>query len=289
MSYLIGLIPALAWGIMPLLATKAGGTEKHQIFGIGSGALLVAIVTQLVMRPHVSVEIFIFALICGMLWSTAQVGQFIAMKKMGVSKAIPLSTVFQLVGNSIIGTLVFKEWDTVRSITVGFIALAVVVIGALCTSVVDKDAADKVGAVTVSNVLFLLVSTIGYWIYSAFPKIPFLLNAKPEGLFFPQALGIFIGAVLYQLFTGQIKSFKDREQYTNIIAGVAWGCAAIAYIFAGRDLGVNVAFVLTQLNVIIATLGGIIILHEHHSKREMKYTVLGIALIVIGSIMTIAA
>lgn len=52
---------------------------------------------------------------------------------------------------------------------------------------------------------------------------------------------------------------------------------------------VNVAFIFTQLNVVIATFGGILVLHEHKSSHEMKFTLLGILLIVIGSVATIFA
>lgn len=38
--------------------------------------------------------------------------------------------------------------------------------------------------------------------------------------------------------------------------------------------------------MVIATFGGIIVLHEHKSPRELRYTILGIMLIVVGSIAT---
>ncbi|MCT3442215.1 sugar transporter, partial [Limosilactobacillus fermentum] len=34
MEYLIALIPALGWGLMPLITGKMGGSEANQIFGI---------------------------------------------------------------------------------------------------------------------------------------------------------------------------------------------------------------------------------------------------------------
>ena len=105
----------------------------------------------------------------------------------------------------------------------------------------------------------------------------------------PEVLGILVGAILYELFTGNAKAFGQKEQYTNILGGISWGIAAFAYIFAARSLGVNVAFIFTQLNVVIATFGGILVLHEHKSSHEMKFTLLGILLIVIGSVATIFA
>ncbi|MEK1404073.1 sugar transporter [Limosilactobacillus fermentum] len=230
MEYLIALIPALGWGLMPLITGKMGGSEANQIFGIGAGASIVGIIAFLITQPTVSAGAFIFSMVCG--------------------------------------------------------ALLIVIIGALMTSVSDKKGDSKV---TTSNVIFLLATTIGYWIYSSFPKIPYLANQSSEGIFLPEVLGILVGAILYELFTGNAKAFGQKEQYTNILGGISWGIAAFAYIFAARSLGVNVAFIFTQLNVVIATFGGILVLHEHKSSHEMKFTLLGILLIVIGSVATIFA
>ena len=286
MEYLIALIPALGWGLMPLITGKMGGSEANQIFGIGAGASIVGIIAFLITQPTVSAGAFIFSMVCGALWSTAQIGQFVSFKRMGVSSTIPLSTVFQLVGNSLIGVMIFGEWRGAKALLIGFGALLIVIIGALMTSVSDKKGDSKV---TTSNVIFLLATTIGYWIYSSFPKIPCLANQSSEGIFLPEVLGILVGAILYELFTGNAKAFGQKEQYTNILGGISWGIAAFAYIFAARSLGVNVAFIFTQLNVVIATFGGILVLHEHKSSHEMKFTLLGILLIVIGSVATIFA
>ena len=283
MAYLIALIPALGWGFMPLITGKVGGSEANQIFGIGAGASLVGLVAFLIMHPQVSMKAFFFFFFCGALWSTAQVGQFVSFKRIGVSNTVPLSTVFQLVGNSIIGVLIFGEWHSARALTIGFIALAIVIIGAMMTSFTDRSNGQNV---TTKDVLFLLATTIGYWIYSSFPKMPILAHEDSVGIFLPEVLGILLGAIIYDLASGNAKAFTQKEQYTNILAGISWGIAAFAYIFAARMLGVTVAFVFTQLNVIIATFGGILILHEHKSPRESKFTFWGIVLIVIGSIAT---
>lgn len=159
MEYLIALIPALGWGLMPLITGKMGGSEANQIFGIGAGASIVGIIAFLITQPTVSAGAFIFSMVCGALWSTAQIGQFVSFKRMGVSSTIPLSTVFQLVGNSLIGVMIFGEWRGAKALLIGFGALLIVIIGALMTSVSDKKGDSKV---TTSNVIFLLATTIGY-------------------------------------------------------------------------------------------------------------------------------
>lgn len=285
MSYLLALIPAIGWGIMPLITGKIGGSAVNQMFGIGAGATIVGLVAFLIGHPQVSTAGFWFSVLCGALWTIGQIGQFISFKRMGVSKTMPLSTVFQLVGNSIIGVIIFGEWHGAKALTIGFVALAIVIIGALMTSVSE----DKSGKITVQNFLFLLITTIGYWVYSAFPKMPMIANDSSLGIFLPEMLGILLGSIIYAICSGNIDSFKQKEQYLNIFGGISWGIAALAYIFAGRALGINVAFVFTQLNVVIATIGGVLILHEHKTRREMSFTIAGIIFVVAGSILTIFA
>ena len=287
MAYLIALIPALGWGLMPIITGKIGGSSANQIFGIGAGASIIGIVAFLIMHPSVSTTAFIFSLVCGALWSTGQVGQFVSFKRMGVSNTIPLSTVLQLVGNSIIGVLFLGNWSGTQALLIGFAALAIVVVGALLTSVSDANGSGQ--KVTTANFLFLLVTTIGYWVYSTCPSLPVVKGEDSVGIFLPEMLGILIGASIYGTIATKGQFWKESESYKNILGGLSWGAAAFAYIFAARQLGTNTAFIFTQLNVIIATFGGILILHERKSAKEMKFTVSGIVLIVLGSILTIFA
>ncbi|CAJ1199397.1 Glucose uptake protein GlcU [Companilactobacillus paralimentarius] len=282
MNILIALIPALGWGFMPIITGKIGGSPANQMFGIGAGATIVGFVAYLITQPTVNTTAFWFSVLCGALWTIGQIGQFISFKRIGVSGTVPLSTVFQLVGNSIIGMLIFGDWAGVQSKIIGVIALLIVVSGALLTSVTDSTEGNKL---EIKDAIFLLCTTVGFWIYSSFPNMPIVKSQSGTAIFLPEMLGILVGAIIYALFT-DIKAFKQKEHYLNIFAGIAWGIAAFAYIFSAKANGNTSAFIWTQLNVVISTFGGIFILHENKSSREMKFTVLGIVLIVVGSVAT---
>jgi glucose uptake protein len=281
MNILIALIPALGWGSMPIITGKVGGSPVNQIFGIGAGASIIDLLAFVFTRPTVSLTAFALAILCGALWTIGQIGQFISFKRIGVANTVPLSTVFQLIGNSIIGMTMFGDWAGARSKVIGIAALIVVVIGALFTSVSDQ----KGQSITARDVIFLLCTTIGFWVYSSFPNIAIIKEQSGTGIFLPEMLGILLGALIYGFFIDR-KAFTQRAQYLNILGGLAWGIAGFAYIFSAQANGNTSAFIWTQLNVVIATFGGIIILHEHKSKRELKYTILGILLIVAGSVAT---
>lgn len=281
MNILIALIPAIGWGSMPLITGKIGGSSENQIFGVGAGATIIGLIAFIFIRPTVSTTAFWLSVLCGALWTIGQIGQFISFQRMGVSNTIPLSTVFQLIGNSVIGMIIFGDWAGTRAKLIGICALVIVVVGALLTSVTD----EKSQQIKVKDFIFLLVTTIGFWVYSSFPNIGIIKRQSGTGVFLPEMLGILLGAVIYGLFTDR-QAFTQKQQYLNILGGLAWGIAGFAYIFSAQANGNTSAFIWTQLNVVIATFGGILILHEHKSHREMKCTVWGILLIVLGSVAT---
>lgn len=51
MGLLVALIPALGWGIQPLILAKLGGKPTNQILGTGIGALIVGLIVQLGFSP----------------------------------------------------------------------------------------------------------------------------------------------------------------------------------------------------------------------------------------------
>lgn len=288
MSILVGLIPAIGWGLMPLLTSKAGGRESNQIVGTGLGAVAVGIIATVVTQTHLSLNFAIYAFICGALWTIGQVGQFVSFNRIGLTVTAPLSSALQLVGNSILGVLFFSQWQGPKHLTIGFGALLLVVIGVVLTSKVDpnKLGAQKGNAVTVKDFMFLLATTIGYWIYSSFPSMPMVQGASSTELFLPEVLGILFGGLVYSILTKNTGVLTQKETWKSALGGLAWGVAGLAYIFSGQMNGTNMAFILTQLSVLISTLGGIVVMHETKTRYELRYTLIGLALLVIGSILT---
>ena len=79
---------------------------------------------------------------------------------------------------------------------------------------------------------------------------------------------------------------KEKQSYQVIPAGIIYAIAALSYIISVQMNGVNLAFVMSQLCVVISTLGGIVFLHEQKTKKGYIYTVIGLALIVAGAVLT---
>ena len=123
MNILIALIPALGWGIFPLIAGKIkNGQPANELTGLGTGALIVGIIHP----TNSNLTIFSLSLISGIFWTIGQSGQFISMRNIGISKTMPLSTGLQLIGNTLIGAIIFGEWTSGSQYLIGTLALVLI-------------------------------------------------------------------------------------------------------------------------------------------------------------------
>lgn len=283
MALLIALINIVGWGLIPLTVK---GSPANQIAGMGIGASVTALIIYLFTRPAFDASVWAIAFIAGALWTIGQLGQFISYTRIGVSGTIPLSAGFQLVGNSLIGVLIFGEWPTSTAKIIGFIALALVVIGIVLSSKSDDKGS---GNATMKNIMFLLATTIGFWIYSSSPKlIGKAINPSATGLdyIFPEMLGVLVGTTLYVLFSHNTHIYHEKVTLHNCLAGIEFGVGTLFYLFSVKQNGVTNAFIYSQLCSVISTFGGIWFLHESKSKREMIYVTVGLIFIIGGSVLT---
>lgn len=284
MTILLTLIPALAWGILPLAVARIDGKPINQIFGTAVGTLIVSLFVVLFLQPNVDLKSFIMAALAGAFWIVGQLGQYSGYKAIGVSQTMPISTGLQLIGTSLIGVILFGEWASTSAKILGFLGIILLIIGSSLTAITDKADLPSGGtAARTKTIIMLILTTIGFLVYNAIPK------AMPDSglaIFFPESVGMIIMVLVYILFTKQPHVLKEKASWQSVIAGFIFSIAAITYILSVKANGVNLAFVISQLSVVISTLGGMIFLHESKSKRELTFTIIGLILIVGGAITT---
>lgn len=280
MNILIALIPAVFWGLVPLVASKMGGKPTNQIIGTTCGTLLIAIAVSIVVQPSITTAVFIGGFLSGLAWAFGQYYQYMAYTKIGVSKAMPISTGLQIVGTSLLGVMFFGEWSGTHAKVIGAIAIVLIIVGIALTTVGKHDEDDKSKSM-LTGLIILLVSTVGYVGYSAFPRI---FHVDGWNGFLPQALGMVLMA-----FILSIKSvttvIKDKQTWKNLATGVVFSIAALAYLISASRNGVATGFTLSQMSVVISTLGGIFLLKEKKTGKELIAVIIGLALVVGGGVM----
>lgn len=280
MSIVLMLLPALAWGILPLAVARINGKPINQIFGTAVGTLIVSVIVELIMKPNIPIVTFLLAALAGGFWIIGQLGQYNAYKAIGVSQTMPISTGLQLIGTSLIGVFLFGEWASTNAKIFGFLGIILLIIGVFLTAKKDQKTS---GNNQTGTLVMLILTTIGFLVYNSIPKA---MTSSGLAIFFPESVGMVVAVLLYILFTRQPRVLKAKSSWQSLIAGFVFSIASITYILSVRDNGVNSAFVVSQLSVVISTIGGMVFLHETKSKNELRLTILGLILIVIGAVIT---
>lgn len=272
---LLALIPAICWGSIVLVSVKLGGDSFSQTLGITFGALVFSVILFFIVHPHMSLLTTIIGILSGVFWAVGQRNQFGAVSFLGVSKTVPLSTGMQLVASTLLGVLVFKEWNTIAVMIIGMIAILFIIIGVIFTTIREKSE-QRTGEEKKGYVL-LLISTAGYLAYVMIIR---WFNLDGWSVILPQAIGMVLGAVL---LTFRHKPF-NRFAAANMLTGLLWGAGNLGLLLSLPKIGVATSFSLSQTGIIISTLGGIFLLHEKKSKRQMIFIIAGCLLIIAGGV-----
>ena len=286
-AILIGLGPLLGWGLFPTIASKFGGRPVNQIFGVTVGTLIFTIVLALFKGIGLPGGMaLVFSLISGAGWAFGQIITFKAFELVGSSRAMPITTAFQLLGASLWGVFALGNWPGITNKIIGFLALLVILIGARMT-VWTETKQQEYSKNLRSAVILLLVGEIGYWIYSAAPQATDIGGFKA---FLPQAIGMVIVAVIYALMNmSKGNAFKEKVSWQQIISGFFFAFAALTYLISAQPNmnGLATGFVLSQTSVVLATLTGIFFLNQKKTSKELMITIVGLVLILVAASITV--
>ncbi|AKL92782.1 ribose/proton symporter RbsU [Staphylococcus capitis] len=286
-ALLIGLGPLLGWGLFPTIASKFGGRPVNQIFGATVGTLIFAIILAVVKGIGIPGGMaLIFSIISGAGWAFGQIITFKAFGLVGSSRAMPITTAFQLLGASLWGVFALGNWPGVTNKMIGFVALIVILVGARMTVWSEKSEQEYSQNLRKAVVL-LLIGEIGYWVYSAAPQATDIGGLKA---FLPQAIGMVIVAVIYALMNmNKGNAFKEAVSWKQIISGFFFAFAALTYLISAQPNmnGLATGFVLSQTSVVLATLTGIFFLNQKKTPKELMITIVGLVLILIAASVTV--
>jgi len=283
----LALIPALAWGSVGLISGKLGGTAIQQTLGMTAGAVLFGIFTIVVYHPTLTGRVWISGLMSGLFWAVGQSQQFTSMKAIGISKTVPISTGLQLAGNALAGVLLFHEWKTTHMITVGTIAVVVLIAGATITSLRDRRA-SAIGVTSSQPNDFstgtraIIFSTLGYVMYTIIVNYA---NVDAKAVVFPQAIGMFAGAIIFAMYKKSAKDITAPVSYKNVLTGLVWGVGNLFMFISIPHVGLAISYSLAQSGIVISTFGSIWFLGEKKTSKEMVYVVIGSVLVIAGSVL----
>lgn len=289
-ALLVGLGPLIGWGIFPTIASKFGGRLSNQILGATLGTLIFALIfnmTQGITLP--TGHDLLFAILSGIGWASAQILTFYSFTLIGSSRAMPITTAFQLLGASLWGVIALGDWPSAMDKIIGALALVLIILGAWMT-VWSEHKNTEHQAHLQKAVLILAVGEIGYWAYSAAPQATDLTGMQA---FLPQAIGMVLVAVVYDFYnhfkSNEPLALQEAVSYKQIFSGFFFAFAALTYLISAQpDMnGLATGFILSQTSVVLATLTGIYFLKQAKTKKEMTVTILGLVLIIFAASLTV--
>lgn len=279
MDILLAILPALFWGSIVLFNVKLGGSPYSQILGTTLGALVFSIGVYIFIKPVLTPMVIIIGIISGLFWALGQANQLKSINLIGVSKTMPISTGMQLVSTTLFGVIVFHEWSTTTSVVLGVLALLCIIIGIVLTSLQSKEEKnDKQTGNFKKGIVILLISTLGYLVYVIIIR---LFSIDGWSALLPQAIGMVLGGILLTFKHQPFNKYAIR----NIIPGLIWAAGNMFLFISQPRVGVATSFSVSQMGIVISTLGGIFILGEKKTKRQFIAIVIGIIFIIAAGIM----
>lgn len=279
MDILLAILPALFWGSIVLFNVKLGGGPYSQILGTTLGALVFSIGVYIFIKPVLTPMVIIIGIISGIFWALGQANQLKSIDLIGVSKTMPISTGMQLVSTTLFGVIVFHEWSTTTSVVLGVLSLLCIIIGIVLTSLQSKEEKnDEQTGNFKKGIVILLISTLGYLVYVVIIR---LFGIDGWSALLPQAIGMMLGGILLTFKHQPFNKYAIR----NIIPGLIWAAGNMFLFISQPRVGVATSFSLSQMGIVISTLGGIFILGEKKTKRQFNAIIIGIIFIVAAGVM----
>ena len=294
-SLLIGLVPALGWGFQGIVMQKIGGTTANKQMGMVLTALLMSVVIALVVPITWTPALIAAAAVNGIPWAIAQILQIKSFDYLGVSRAMPLTAGMQLVLAALVGKLCFGEWPASWQMALGFGGIAVIIVGTVFCAYTEKTAGDENGASGKSADLTRgIITAISSALYVAYASAARFFSVDSFQILLPQALFMTASTIIISLFLckrdskdgvfGREEGVFGLKSWQNMATGVLWSIANITVLFSNQVNGVAVGWTLANMNLIFATLGGLFILHEKKTPKELRAVIIGMALIAVGGI-----
>ena len=287
-AYPLGPGPRISAGVFRALSCRrSAAPPPTSRWAWCSPRLLFGIVVLIFHPINWSWTLIAAAAINGIPWSIAQILQIKSFDYLGVARAMPLSTGMQLVFTTLLGALFFHEWTHGWQFGFGICALVVIIVGVACTAFQEKSE-DKGPSNLKRGLLITLISSLLYTSYAAAGKF---FSVSSWDMLFPQAVFMVLGTTIIS-FCMSGKDAMDPEigvfgkkSWMNMSTGALFATANLTVMLSNEMNGLAVGWTLSQMNVIVATLGGLFILKEKKTKKEMAFVIAGMILIALGGIL----
>ncbi|MGZ0041411.1 GRP family sugar transporter [Paenibacillus ottowii] len=276
MDFIIAFIPAIGWGVMPILAHMTKASPWEQLTGTVIGAVLISLGLYIIHPASIALVPFVVSFIFGIFWTTGQLLHFYYFQKVDVSITIPVICSLQLIGTTLFATLILGEWITGYQYVKGVGSLLCILAGVLLTSYQAKSAGLS-KPISVPIILMLVCSGLAL---SSYVFINQYFHTTGLSVILPQSLGMICTALVINV------KGKHRQRISpvlrNLSTGLVWSIANLALLISNGLISTAASFPISQASIAIACIGSILIVKEKKSPQGWIAILVGITVLMIG-------
>lgn len=280
------LVPSILFGLQTTITGAVKTTDQQRVLGLTMGGFIFALAVTPFLGVQWNVRDVIVAFVTGLIVGWGLVDQVAAFNVLGVSRTMPVSTGGQLAAISLGGVLLFGEWRHGGALPVGATAIIVLILGIWFVSRTEEGS-DTKNLDWARGTRLLMTSTFAF---SSYVLIGRAFGLDGPSILLPQATGYFLVALIAYAVDARRKGDEAPKLVSLPMAqmtalGLMWGAAVVLLQVGAGRVGVATGFTLSQLGILISTPLGILWLGEHRAGRELRWTVIGVALVIVGAVL----
>lgn len=280
------LVPSILFGLQTTLTGAVQTTDQQRVLGLTTGGFVLALAVTPFLGVEWNVRDVIVAFVTGLIVGWGLVDQIPAFNVLGVSRTMPVSTGGQLAAISLGGVLLFGEWRHGGALPVGVVAIIVLILGIWFVSRTEEGS-DTKNLDWARGTRLLVTSTFAF---SSYVLIGRAFGLDGPSILLPQATGYFLIALIAYAVDARRKGDEAPTLLSVPMAqmtalGLMWGAGVVLLQVGAGRVGVATGFTLSQLGILISTPLGILWLGEHRTGRELRWTVIGVALVIAGAVL----
>ena len=282
LGILFALLTILLFGswAVPTATLKIHPTVKA--FWLVVGHLLLSGIVFLFFFQSIPIQEAIPAFIAGILWGIGMLLGFVAIKHLGITRAIGLWVPVVIVVSAVWGLLYFGEAHVMGTdkLIKTFVGIAILVIATLAVILSNKEE-TKLG-----NIKMGMLAALALGIFHGSYFVPLKTSSLPIFVtFFPLTLGMLLAVSIPVIVKRRSVRHDTFSTFRMVTSGMILGAGNYTALLTVQYLGVCQGYPLTQLAIIVNTLWGTLLFKEVTTFRGRMLIACSVVLAIVGAIV----
>jgi len=279
MGYFFALLTILFFGSWPVPTKTLKIDPIVQSFWLTVGHCILSLSIFLFVIEPISISQMVFPFIGGVLWAIGITAGYVAIKHLGISRAVAVWMPVIIIVSVLWGLVYFGEITalSVQKLILNFVAV-VCLISAAVTVVLSTKTEQK--SLNVPIGVFAAI-TLGIFHGSFF--VPMRVSALPVFVtFVPFTVGMVLTMTFFVLYKRISVIYELKAVARMLLSGLLVGAGNYTAVLTTNYLGVAQGYPLTQMAIIVNTLWGMFFFKEVTTRSGKVFIAFSICVALLG-------